>query len=290
MTHYAVRTFSFLGEVVSSYRKHNGSLAAAALSFVVFVSSFPIILLFIAAFGYVFGSPERAESVLLGYLRVYAPEISDKGTIGLEQIIREIVAGREAATGAGILILMWSGSTLASYVERVVNLAWDSGNERTFLARRIISVILLFTSAILFLASFLATTAIEAIKSGRFALILPSLSNRLPIWTAASGMIALSSTAAGFLMIYKLLPARRVPLAAAAVGAIFATFLWEIAKTCFGLYVTRYTSYGVIYGPLAGLIAFLIWLNCSSIVLILGAEVCAAWARQTIISPEARSE
>jgi len=271
---------AFLAQVVSNYKRHNGSLSAAALSFTVFVSSGPALLLFVAGLGYLLRSPERAQQLLLSYLHDFAPALPTQHGLTLNRVLEEIVRGREAATAAGLLVLLWSGSTAVSTVEQIVNLAWDTERGRTFVARRLVSAALLVGSGVLLAVSFLATTALEAIKAGKLTSLGVSPLALSWLWTVSSRLLMVGVTATAFLMVYKFLPFRKVPFVAALIGALFATLLWELAKTGFGFYVVRYASYGKIYGPLAGVIAFMIWLNCSSAVLILGAEASALWARR----------
>jgi membrane protein len=55
-------------------------------------------------------------------------------------------------------------------------------------------------------------------------------------------------------------------------GAVMATALWFPATLTFGWYVTRFTNYSEVYGPLGAGIALLIWLYIISLSVLCGAE------------------
>jgi membrane protein len=55
-------------------------------------------------------------------------------------------------------------------------------------------------------------------------------------------------------------------------GGIAGVVLWLVASAAFALYVATFASYNKTYGPLGGVIVFLVWLWVSNIAILLGAE------------------
>lgn len=78
------------------------------------------------------------------------------------------------------------------------------------------------------------------------------------------------------LLLYAVVPNRPVRLAHALVGALFAAALLELAKRGFTLYALKYSNFRAIYGAVATIPIFLIWVYLSWLVLLLGAVVTAA--------------
>lgn len=74
------------------------------------------------------------------------------------------------------------------------------------------------------------------------------------------------------LMFYKL-PAAKVRLQDAALGALFSSCLFEGVKRLFAYYVGLSTTYSTIYGVLATVPLFLFWLYLTWVVILLGAEI-----------------
>lgn len=56
------------------------------------------------------------------------------------------------------------------------------------------------------------------------------------------------------------------------VGAAFALVVLIVASVLYGLYVTRFAHYDRVYGPLAGVIVFALWLWIANMALLTGAE------------------
>lgn len=75
----------------------------------------------------------------------------------------------------------------------------------------------------------------------------------------------------GFL--YLVVPHCTVKIRHAAAGAFVGALLFEGAKWLFGYYVTNFPTYSLLYGALATIPIFLLWIYISWIVFLVGAEV-----------------
>jgi membrane protein len=62
-------------------------------------------------------------------------------------------------------------------------------------------------------------------------------------------------------------------------GSALAVLLWVLASAGFAFYVANFASYNKVYGSLAGVVVFLIWLWISNLAVLLGAEFDAELAR-----------
>jgi len=81
------------------------------------------------------------------------------------------------------------------------------------------------------------------------------------------------TTSIAFTVVYILVPNCFVLRKHAVVGGIIAAILFELAKFCFGIYVKTIPGYQTIYGALAVIPIFLIWIYTSWVVLLLGAHI-----------------
>jgi membrane protein len=262
--------FALPREVWRKFAGDNGFLLAAAVSFYGFLSLFPLLLLAVGILGYFLGSPQHAEAILtrsVGKLIVGAQALS---------IIREIVHGRNAATGIGLVILLWSGTSAIVVLEQAMNLAWATTTRRAYIKRRAMALLTLLVIAVLGVLSF----GISALISIAASTSAPYLSWLSEITPALKYPIPALASIGLFTMIYKLLPNTRVSWKTALVGGVFAGVMWEVAKHVFAFYIVHWPGHNRVYGSLASVILLMLWLDYSAVIAILGAEFASLWSRK----------
>jgi YihY family inner membrane protein len=90
-------------------------------------------------------------------------------------------------------------------------------------------------------------------------------------WPLGVGLIAISVT-----VLFRWSPRRRQPhLSWLAFGSGISVFLWGLSTIGLGLFYGSSSSFGKTYGPLAGVVALLVWSLLSSVSLFYGAAVAA---------------
>jgi membrane protein len=77
-------------------------------------------------------------------------------------------------------------------------------------------------------------------------------------------------------LLYIVVPNCKVPLRCGISGALITAVLFELAKQGFSLYVMWFPTYQLIYGALAVIPIFLVWIYLSWLVVLFGAEVSHA--------------
>ena len=75
-----------------------------------------------------------------------------------------------------------------------------------------------------------------------------------------------------FAMMYWIVPNRSVQFKHALLGGLLAAIIFELAKKAFAFYLTHFPTYQAIYGALAAIPIFLIWMYASWIIILFGAE------------------
>lgn len=85
-----------------------------------------------------------------------------------------------------------------------------------------------------------------------------------------------------FTLLYLAVPNTHVRWRHALVGSVLTAVLFEMAKWGFAYFVVHFSSYQLVYGAIATLPVFLIWIYLSWMVVLLGAELVATapvWGR-----------
>ena len=67
-------------------------------------------------------------------------------------------------------------------------------------------------------------------------------------------------------------------------GVAFSLLLWLLISSAFSFYVTNFSNYSLLYGSIGAIVVLLLWLYLSSIVMIMGAEFNTLLTEQKNIS------
>jgi membrane protein len=190
--------------------------------------------------------------------------------------LQEFTANSAQLKGIGTLFVIVTAVLLVVQIDQEINAIWGTGRERRSVGRRILVYALGFTAgpvligAAVYYATWLVEHAIVTTSLGAEAL------------TVLSVPAAFLVDAAGFTVLYILFPAYRVPFRLALVGGVLATIAFEAAKYGFRFYITHFSSYQLVYGPVAVLPLFLLWIYVSWIIVLVGAAVTATLAEMAL--------
>lgn len=88
---------------------------------------------------------------------------------------------------------------------------------------------------------------------------------------ALLGVLPFLFTGGALVLLYGVVPARRVEWRYALAGGILAGIGFEIAKRAFAVYLSRVPTYTLIYGAFATIPIFLVWLYTSWLIVLAGA-------------------
>ncbi len=105
-----------------------------------------------------------------------------------------------------------------------------------------------------------------------------------------SQMIPSLITMLVLVMVYVLVPNKKVKISNAFVGAFIAVLLFGVLRKSFGILVIENATYKTLYGALAALPVFLIWMYLAWSVVIFGAVVTAALEEYQAIEDEKAEE
>ncbi|MDA0225410.1 MAG: YihY family inner membrane protein [Proteobacteria bacterium] len=192
------------------------------------------------------------------------------GTDGVEAIATQINAftqraGRLTAIGLGFLAI--TSLMLMLTIEESMNRVFRVQRRRP-LAQRILMYWSVLTLGPVLIGASLSMTSF-AIGASLGMLDLGGLAQGL------LRLVPFLFTCAALAMIYILVPFRRIEWQHAAVGAVFAGIMFELAKRAFAFYIAQFPTYTLIYGAFATIPIFLLWVYVSWLVVMAGATITA---------------
>lgn len=169
-------------------------------------------------------------------------------------------------TGVGVVGLIVTSVMLLSTIEGAFNSIWRVRDERSLIVRILSFWAILTMTPILVAASISVTTQFFATAE---------IDAADPLWGWVLGKLPVLFQFLGFSLLYRLIPNCPVRTSDAMVGGLVTAVLFEVAKTGFTLYVTYFPTYQTVYGALATVPIFLVWLYLAWSIILLGAVVAA---------------
>ena len=231
-------------------------LTASALAFVTVLSLIPLLTAFSFVGARVFSQyPQRSLEVFVQVLPYSDKTVTDK--------INEFMDQAETIHGVGVLAFFASTLFLFATVEETFNKIWNASRRRPFRVRLLSFVLLLFWGPLLVGATFTS-------------LILLRQSPGLRLLFEQSFLLSIApfvATVVGLTTLYWLVPYTVVKLRNALAGGLLAGILLEIVRQSFGSYVQVFRNVNVVYGSFAFAMLFMISLELTWMIILLGSEV-----------------
>ncbi len=190
--------------------------------------------------------------------------------VTIQGYFTDFAASASKATAIGILILLFSAVSLMLSIEDAFNRIWRVPVQRPHAAR----FVMYWT--VLTLGPLLLATAL-AISS--YVLALPLLAEAGESFQMKARLLGVLPFLIQWFALsaaYVLIPNCKVQVRLAVIGALVAAALFEVAKHAFAAYVTSGSSYSQIYGALAVVPVFIVWIYLSWILVLFGASLTAS--------------
>ena len=188
----------------------------------------------------------------------------------IHEYITDFVGRTAGLTGAGTVFLIATAILLMATIEKSLNRIWRVRTERRLANRLVIYWAVLTLGPLLVGASLVLSSYLVALP-----LVAPEAVRGLLqelILKLAPFMVALVA----FTLVFVVVPNRRVRWHHALIGAALSALMCEWAKAGFVWYVTNFPTYERLYGALATIPLFFVWIYVSWVVVLLGASVAAA--------------
>jgi membrane protein len=266
-----VRVLRIAALSVRGFLGHNVSLRASALTFYSLLSIVPIAAM---AFGIAkgFGFERRLQAEILENLP------------GQEEVLIQVVSAARRfiestkgglIAGIGIVVLLWTVVKMLSNIEAAFNHIWEVRSARSpvrkfadYLSIMLIGPILLILSGSV---TVFITTQVET-YAARFeivGMVSPVLLSTLRFTPYFLGWLLLT-------VVYMVMPNTRVRWTAALTAGIIAGTVYQIVQWSYFTFQVGVARYNAVYGSFAALPLFLIWLQISWLVVLLGGEISHA--------------
>jgi membrane protein len=255
------------------FQDHHGPDRAAAVAYYTLLSLVPLLIFIISLGMAVMGSFDAAFEGSMLLVRGVTVHLDRESLNAL----RSFVEHAQRFRWPGLILLAWTSrrifASLFSALELVFGVPGRSFAKHNLVALSMVlvaGVALLLTMALSLVSATSEGLVMRFRTSGEFHGLHILLRTLLP-WGV---------TFTFFFVVYRFVPRRVTRSGNAALGALLATVLWELAKAGFAYYVRNIARYSGVYGTLAGIIVLALWLEISVSIIMYCGEVVALLIHQ----------
>lgn len=242
-------------------------LRASALTYTSLLSFIPMLALMFAVLKGL-GVQNRLEPIILEHIAVGSEQALSK----IVEYINNTNVGRLGTFG--LVFLIMTVLTLLSNIEDSFNSIWYVRETRSLMRRfsDYFSVVILGP---IFLV--LAVTMTATLESQGFVLQLKGMAYIGTLVIFLFKVLPYVAMWAAFAFLYIFMPNIKVSLRAAMVGGLVGGTLWQLTQWGYVNFQVGVARYNAIYGTMAALPIFMVWLYLSWLIVLLGLEVSYAW-------------
>lgn len=224
----------------------------------------------LVGFASAFGSG-GARGILVRSLEAAAPGPAGHMLVGAVQQAQQAGASHQyLGLAFGLIGSLVTGATLMGQIERALNRLYGVEQDRPTVEKYRRAFFLAVT------AGLLAATASTLLVFGRRVGQTIDNSVVASVWDIGRWPLALVLMSSAIALLFRWAPCRHQPSWSwLAFGATVSVILWALVTTVLGGFFAASSSFGETYGPLAGIVALLLWSLLSSIALLYGASIAA---------------
>lgn len=258
------------------------SSISAALAFYCAFSLAPLLIIIVSIAGWIVG-----DELAYSYLGMQITLLFGKQSADL---LLEAMRSAQSAEGAwattvSVIMLVIGATTVFAALEDALRQVW-SGREqqsrgwRGFVRARLVSFGFVLAIGFLLLVSLTLTTALGALRG----YVLRHFEGLVGIMASLDLLVSLALGTGLVALMYRYLPAKRLPWRQVLLGALVTAFLFHLGRWAIGLYLGRATQ-PTAYGAAASFAALLLWLYYSAQIFLFGAEFTACLGKSRTPRP-----
>ena len=257
--------------------RHHVLQVSAALSYYFVLSVFPGLIFLSAVSGSLpFG--DLFNHVLLLMSRLLPAETMH--IVG--SVLSDVLSSHRGTwLSFGMIGTIWVASAGFAALIEALDIAYDATDDRPYWKSRLLAIGLAAVTGTLLLVA-LATMIVGPRFGDWLAARFDAFAGFAIIWPVLRWAIAITFTVIAVEAVYFLAPNVKQRFGATLPGAIFSVAVWNALSFLLGIYFSHFADLNRTYGTLAGLIALMTWLYWTSFALLVGAELNAELAKQSM--------
>lgn len=250
-------------------------LYGSAIAFNAILCLIPILLLLTALVGMFLNSSAQTFQRINELLNTAFPDqpYANKIKSSIQGIVYGIMVHRKSFGWISLLLLAWTATFLFNAVRNVLNRIFRITKRKLFFIRNVENMLSVIAVVVLFMAANVFFWLSSVL--GVFTQNIPELKEFLSYGVLRSFPILITFILViiMFYIVYQFIPDQRIPAKSAIVATFTTTVLWILSAKVFQIYLQKFAQFNELYGTYTFLLVFLLWIEYSSLIYIVGAIV-----------------
>ncbi len=256
----------FLFTLFDEIKKDRLSVQATNMTYYLLLALFPFLIFLLGVFSYTSLTIDTITEALQSILPGQTVDL-------ILGIVNEVLTNNNTALFSfAMLGAIWSASRGANALITGINRAYGVKEDRSLIVTTSINIFVIISMPLFAIMSFVLI-AIGKLLLNQLGIWFNLPMNVQSILAISRYLIPMFTLIIYFALFYKFVPNLRLSFRKVIVGAIFTTLGWIITSMLFSLYINNFANYTKIYGSLGSIIALLLWINLSSMIILIGAEI-----------------
>lgn len=236
-------------------------IQAAGLTFYTLFALAPLVALGLSLMGWVSIVPDQAARIEAFFFKNFVPQTA----AAVEYYLHAFAISSAKLSRASMIIFLLSALFLINSMEACFNQIWRAKVGRGCLTQRAVRYAMVLIVSPLCLGLSMGLSAVLLSLSWlQHPIILSGISELVKLLPFVLTWVSVAT-------LYYWLPQPKVKLHNVFVAGFFVAFLFELMKYAFQWYAAIFPTYQVVYGTLALLLVFLLWIYLSWIAVLFGA-------------------
>jgi membrane protein len=267
---------SLLKETYTKWSDRQAPRLGASVAFYSILSFAPLLVLITAVIALAFGH-ESAQGALVNEAREL---IGERGADTVQTLLKNAQkpASGVFASLVAFVMLLFGASGVFSELQDALNLMWDVKSQtasglKGMIRQRLFSFGMVLSVGFLLLVLLILSAGLAYIGRSFAQLVtMPTF-----VIQTINFLVSFVVIAGLFGLMFKYVPAAKIPWNDVLVGAVGTALLFTIGKQLLGLYLGK-ASVGSTYGAAGSLVAVVVWIYYSAQIFFFGAEFTHVYA------------
>jgi membrane protein len=267
------------------WNSDGASTTGAALAFFCAFSLAPLLIILLTIAGWIVGANSAFAQIGVQLNSLFGPSTA---TILIGAMKSSQHTQGAVATSISIISLLIGATSVLAALDDALEQIWKSGTFsptgiRGWIRTRFLSLGFILALGFLLLVSLTLTTALSGVRShvaASHSVVLASIG-------LFDLVLSLAMVASLFALIYRYMPARRLPWRTVLAGGLLTAVLFDVGRWAVGLYLALSTQPSA-FGAASSFAALLLWLYYTAQIFLFGAEFTACLGGLREDSPKCR--